>query len=71
LVLDTGYIRLAPLEVDSGDIVFTIPRVSVLSVLREEKGGFRLIGECYVQNVMDGKMIDGINVSSLQDIVIQ
>lgn len=71
LVLDTGYIGLAPLEAESGDHVFIIPGVSVPFVLREENGGLRLVGECYVQNVMDGEVMADLDASRLEDIIIE
>ena len=71
LVLDTGYIGLGPLEAEIGDLVFIIPEVSVPFVLREETGGLKLVGECYVQNVMDGEVIAGVDESKLEDIIIQ
>ncbi|KAE9375893.1 HET-domain-containing protein [Stipitochalara longipes BDJ] len=71
LVTENGYMGLAPLDAESGDIVFIIPGVSVPFVLREEDGGFRLIGECYVQNVMDGEVMVNLEESWLEDIVIR
>jgi hypothetical protein len=41
------------------------------SVLREENDGFRMVGECYVQNVMDGEEMDGLDASRMENIVIQ
>lgn len=71
LVTETGYMGLAHLEAESGDFVFIIPGVSVPFVLREENGGFRLVRECYVQNVMDGEVMAGLDTSRLEDMVIQ
>jgi hypothetical protein len=71
LVTETGYMGLAHLEAENGDFVFIIPGVSVPFVMREENGGFRLVGECYVQNVMDGEVMIGLDTSRLEDIIIQ
>jgi hypothetical protein len=70
LIIDAEYMGLAPLEAESGDFVFIIPGVSVPFVMREENGGFRLVGECYVQNVMDGEVIEGLDASQLEEIII-
>jgi hypothetical protein len=70
LIIDAGYMGLAPLEAESGDLVFIIPGVSVPFVMREENGGFRLVGECYVQNVMDGEVIEGLDASQMEEIII-
>jgi len=61
---------LAPLEAESGDLVFIIPGVSVPFVMRAENSGFRLVGECYVQNVMDGEVIEGLDTSQMEEIII-
>ncbi|KAN0112520.1 HET domain containing protein [Hyaloscypha variabilis] len=71
LVTENGYIGLAPLNAESGDVVFIIPGVSVPFVLREEDGVFRLVGECYVQNFMDGEIVAGLKEPWLEDIVIK
>jgi hypothetical protein len=70
LTTDTWYVGLAPLEADSGDVVYLIPGVSVPFVLREDNDGFRLVGECYIQNVMDGEEMDGLDTSRMENIVI-
>ncbi len=69
--MENGYMGLAPLDTQSGDLVFIVPGVSVPFVLREEVDGFRLVGECYVQNVMDGEVMACLKTSWLEDIVIK
>ena len=70
LVTENGYMGLAPLDAESGDFVFIVPGVSVPFVLREKSGGFRLVGECYVQNFMDGELMACLKRSWLEDIII-
>ena len=50
-------IGLAPSEAETGDIVCIILGASVPFVLRLEGNAFKLIGECYVQDIVKGKAL--------------
>lgn len=50
-----GMMGLAPIGCRVEDRICTIYGMSVPFVVREESGGFCLMGECYVQDAMDGE----------------
>jgi hypothetical protein len=70
LVTDTGLLGLAPLEAQSGDVIYVVPGVSVPLVMRRVEGRYSLVGECYVQNVMDGEAIEDMDDSKMENIAI-
>lgn len=53
-----GYIGLAPLGADCGDIVCIFPGCSVPLILRQQQWFHELIGDCYVHGIMNGEAID-------------
>ena len=52
-----GYLGLVPHGTKEGDIVFVVMGADVPYVLRPYDDGYELIGEAYVQGVMDGEAI--------------
>ncbi|WPH00749.1 Hypothetical protein R9X50_00357900 [Acrodontium crateriforme] len=53
----TGYVGLVPYGTKPGDLVFVIRGAEVLFVLRPHQDAYELIGEAYVQGVMDGEAL--------------
>ncbi|KAK1010737.1 hypothetical protein B0A54_01176 [Friedmanniomyces endolithicus] len=66
----TGYLGLVPHGTREGDVVFVVRGADVPYVLRQYEGGYELIGEAYVQGIMEG---EGLGMSGLltQDIVLR
>jgi hypothetical protein len=62
IVTEKGYIGLGPAESREGDKVAVLLGGSVPFVLREQQGYFILVGECYVNGLMDGKAMGGHTV---------
>jgi hypothetical protein len=55
MITERGYMGLAPAQTQPGDIVCVLRGGTVPYVLRPmEDGCFQLVGECYVQGIMDG-----------------
>lgn len=53
----TGYIGLAPYGTKEGDLVFIVMGADVPFVLRPGEDCYELIGEAYVQGVMNGEIL--------------
>ncbi|KAK5698874.1 hypothetical protein LTR97_006523 [Elasticomyces elasticus] len=51
-----GRIGLAPGAARLGDCIAVIAGCSVPMVLRQKRDGWKIVGECYVHGVMDGKV---------------
>lgn len=66
----TGYVGLAPHGTKEGDIVFVVMGADVPFILRPYDDGYELIGEAYVQGVMDGEIIQ-MEYIPVQDIMIR
>ena len=54
----TGWLGLAPFGTREGDVVFVGVGADVPYVLRACEDGFELVGECYVQGIMDGETME-------------
>jgi hypothetical protein len=57
-VSSTGWLGLAPHGTREGDVVFVAVGADVPYVLRACEDGYELIGECYVQGIMDGEAME-------------
>ena len=66
----TGYLGLAPHGTGEGDLIFVIMGADVPFVLRPYDDGYELVGEAYVQGVMDGEVIRMEHIP-VQDIMIR
>ena len=68
----TGYIGLAPHGTKEGDLIFVVMGADIPFVLRpcDDDDGYQLIGEAYVQGVMDGETIQMEHIP-VQDIMIR
>jgi len=56
VVTEKGYLGLAPEHVRTGDLV-AIVISQVPLVLREVQGGYRFVGEAFVDGIMDGEAL--------------
>lgn len=65
-----GYVGLAPHGTREGDLVFVILGADVPLVLRPYDDGYELIGETYVQGVMDGEVLQMEQIP-VQDLMIR
>lgn len=52
-----GWIGLGPDRMRSGDVVVALAGADVLFVLRPVNHGYILVGECYVEGVLDGDFV--------------
>ncbi|KAL1599795.1 hypothetical protein SLS60_007600 [Paraconiothyrium brasiliense] len=58
-VTSGGYLGLGPKDMRKGDIVVVVSGAEVPLILRElPEGGYKLVGEAYVDGVMDGEVLD-------------
>jgi hypothetical protein len=66
-VTSTGWLGLAPHGTKEGDVVFVAVGADVPYILRACEDGYDLVGECYVQGIMDGEAMemDWIGVSDV------
>jgi hypothetical protein len=74
-LLDDGYLGMAPLLAEVGDLVFAFRGGQVLYTLRPEGsfvGRYSYIGETYVHGFMDGEVMRRLEVgeASVQDLVL-
>jgi hypothetical protein len=53
-----GYLGLAPEEVRKGDVIAVLYGCNFPVVLRPCGNGYLVIGECYIDDVMDGELIE-------------
>jgi hypothetical protein len=53
-----GYLGLAPAEVLEGDVIAVLYGCNFPVVLRPCEDKFYFIGECYVDGVMDGELME-------------
>ena len=55
---------LLPLELDLGDKLCVIYGLPVPFVIRPDGDEYLLVGECYVQGVMDGEVMDMAHIET-------
>lgn len=69
---ETGFVCLAPNEVEIGDTVAIILGCNYPVLLRPYEDGFKYVGECYVDGMMDGEAIEAADRGQYQaeDIVL-
>ena len=65
----SGYVGLAPHGTREGDLVFVIMGADIPFILRPFNDGYDLVGEAYVQGVMDGEVMRMEHIP-VQDVVI-
>ncbi|KAF2447731.1 hypothetical protein P171DRAFT_354406, partial [Karstenula rhodostoma CBS 690.94] len=54
-----GHLGLSPKDMQSNDVVIVASGAEVPFILREaSEGGYKLVGEAYVDGVMDGEVLD-------------
>jgi hypothetical protein len=67
----TGYLGLAPCAANVGDEVVILYGCNFPVILRRDNEGFhKVIGECYVDGVMDGEIIDAKDRGEYQEVEI-
>lgn len=60
MVTSTGFVGLAPHGTREGDVVFVVRGIDVPLVLRangDDEASYELVGEGYVQGVMEGEAL--------------
>ncbi|KAF2025760.1 hypothetical protein EK21DRAFT_92947 [Setomelanomma holmii] len=56
----TGFLGLAPAEAEAGDSIAIPYGCDNPVVLRSCKDGYRYVGECYIDGLMDGEAIEAV-----------
>ena len=69
-VTSTGWLGLAPYGTIEGDVVFVAVGADVPYILRSCEDWYELIGECYVQGIMDGETMS-MDWIGVQDVMIR
>jgi hypothetical protein len=69
-VSGTGWLGLAPWGTVEGDVVFVAVGADVPYVLRAREDGYELVGECYVQGIMEGEAM-GMDWIAVQDVMVR
>jgi hypothetical protein len=69
-VSSTGWLGLAPHGTREGDVVFVAVGADVPYILRACEDGYELIGECYVQGIMDGEAME-MDWIAVSDVMIR
>lgn len=69
---DTGFLGLAPDEVEVGDTVAILLGCNYPVLLRPFEDGFKYVGECYIDGMMEGEAIEaaGHGKYQVEDIVL-
>ncbi|KAK0128803.1 hypothetical protein ONS95_000753 [Cadophora gregata] len=72
IITSKGYIGIAPLKTEIGDIVTVLEGGSVPFVLRAlDEGGYKFIGESYVDGIMEGEALVGRKTDDVQVLVMK
>lgn len=58
ITTETGFLGLAPDETQTGDTVAVLYGCNYPVILRRCQSGFRYIGECYIDGLMDGEAVE-------------
>lgn len=66
ITTDTGYLGLAPDEVQAGDTVAVLVGCNYPVILRSHGDRYLYVGECYVDGLMQGKAIQDVVDGELQ-----
>jgi hypothetical protein len=69
---NTGYICMVPETVERGDVVVVLLGCNFPVLLRPYESKYRVVGECYVHELMQGEIFDGKDdaVIEYQDFVL-
>jgi len=65
-----GYMGVGPPGMREGDGVWVVRGARVPFVLREESGGYKLLGETYLHGAMNGEMLSGGKGAGEKEIVL-
>ena len=72
LITSQGYLGMAPLSAEKGDIIVIIQGCKVPVVLRPRPGGedYQVVGEAYVKGFMKGEGVEGMKESDFKELVL-
>jgi hypothetical protein len=71
VIFDNGLMGLVPAYTKVSDVVYVIPGATVPFVFRKQDGHYLLVGECYVQGIMDGEACIDVDISSMEQLVLE
>jgi hypothetical protein len=64
-VTESGHLGLGPDALRIGDVVYALAGAPMLHLLRSTSVGYRLIGDCFIDSLMDGEMVDMLDNAAL------
>jgi len=67
---ETGYLCLVPDMTCIGDFIVVLYGCNFPVVLRPQEGNFVYVGECYVDGIMDGEVLDAKDRGEYQEVDI-
>lgn len=65
----SGFMGLVPPKAIPGDEIALIFGANVPFVVRKQSDHYQFIGECYVYGIMDGEALEGLDESTVEDLV--
>lgn len=70
-VLNTGMLALVPEHTELSDVIYVLHGASFPFVLRKHGNNYKLVGDCFVQGIMYGEAVDGVDVSSMETVILE
>jgi hypothetical protein len=61
-----GYLRLSPVKAEKGDIICILLRSSRPIILRPSGERYLIVGDCYVQGIMEGEAMAWLDTRKCQ-----
>jgi hypothetical protein len=73
MMVDNGYMGLAPVGTEVGDEVILLLGCPVPLVLRRQVDKFQVIGDAYIYGLMEGQVFEriGARLAYIEDLVLQ
>jgi hypothetical protein len=67
-ITESTYLGMAPANTEVGDVVFLPYESAIPMVIRRDGEGFRLVGECFLDGIMQGGLI--VDDMEFEDIIL-
>jgi hypothetical protein len=67
-ITEQGLIGLGPISAEKGDDVTIVLGCNVPVILRQDKDQWRFIGESFVCGIMDGEIVEGVDLEAVKDV---
>ncbi|KAJ4985520.1 heterokaryon incompatibility protein [Stagonosporopsis vannaccii] len=69
-ILGSHTLALVPAAARLDDVVHVLAGTSVPYLLRKKGDVYTIVGECYVQGIMDGEAVDGVDLPAMEKVTI-